>query len=243
MRWLRSVIFLASLPVTALVLALVGWPLVFLGRDKAMRVTKLWARIALWSAKYIAGTGYRLENHENMPTGGAIVASNHQSMWETIALYALLPNPVIIFKKELLRVPVYGWWARATGNIIIDRDGGAKSLRKVMNQAKERIAEGAQVIVFPEGTRIPVGKTGKYQSGVAGVYKFTAARCYLVAHNSGCFWRRPGVIKIPGEITLRFLPPIEPGLDAKTFLAQLQAQIDGARPDLQIARRGDQENI
>ena len=153
-------------------------------------------------------------------------------MWETLAAFELLPKPVVILKKELLRVPIYGWWARPAGHLAIDRKGGAKALRALQRAAARKIAEGAQIVVFPEGTRMPPGQTRAYHSGVAGIYAAANAPCVPIAHDSGRFWRYPGIWKSPGEITVRVLPPIAPGLDRKTFLAELQARINAARPDL-----------
>ena len=167
-----------------------------------------------------------------MPQGGALIAANHQSQWETIALYAMAPKPVMVFKKELTRIPVYGWWAARAGNIPVDRKGGAKALRAMTRAARARADAGEQIIIFPEGTRKKPGDPIALQPGVAGIYAAMNAPCTPVAHDSGRFWRFPGGEKIPGVITLRFLPAIAPGLDRKEFLRTLAASIESGRPDL-----------
>ena len=234
-RRIRSAIFAAFLILLIAVMGVVCLPIILFGRTAARGVVKLWAQITLVALKAIAGVSYRVEGAENMPQSGALIASNHQSMWETVAFYALVPKPVMILKKELLNVPVYGWWARAAGNIAIDRNGGARALRAMMRAAKDRIDAGEQIVIFPEGTRSAPGARAPLQPGVAGIYTATGAPCVPAAHDSGRFWRHPAMEKIPGTVTLRLLPPIKPGLDRKTFLRTLAAQIEHARPDIEPA--------
>ena len=237
---LRSYAFTAFLVLTIVVLGVLCLPALLFGKETARRVVQFWARLTLRALKTIAGVNYRVEGRENLPSGGALVAVNHQSMWETIALYALLPRPVVILKKELLRLPIYGLWARATGNIAVDREGGARALKAMRAAARAAIADGEQVVVFPEGTRVEPGQTVRFQPGVAGVYAAAEAPCVPGAHDSGRFWRHPGVQKVTGCITLRMLPPLAPGLDRKEFMAALKTSIENARPDLAVpaAERG-----
>lgn len=232
---LRSYAFTAFLILTILIMGVLCLPAVAFGKGAARPIARFWARMMLGALKAIAGVSYRIEGREHMPTGGAIVAANHQSMWETIALYALLPKPVMILKKELLKIPIYGWWALPTGNIAVDRKGGATALRAMRKAARTAIENGEQVVVFPEGTRSPPGARAAFQPGVAGIYAAAGAPCAPAAHDSGRRWRYPGVRKTPGQITLTFLPPIAPGLDRKEFLRTLKTRIERARPDLQNA--------
>lgn len=223
---LRSAAFLVYLLAGTLVTAVLAAPTLLFGEKAAREAVRVWARLILGGLKLICGIGWRVEGREHIPTGGAIVASNHQSMWETLALFALLPKPVAIFKQELLRIPIYGWWGLRAGSIAVDRKGGAKAMRAMTRAAAAKIADGAQLIVFPEGTRRPVGARGPLQPGVAGVYLAAGAPCVLAVHDSGRFWRRPGWMKFPGVVTVRFLPPIEPGLDRKTFIRTLETRLD-----------------
>ncbi len=147
----------------------------------------------------------------------------------------LFSKPSVILKKELLRIPVYGWWAKRSGNIVIDREGGARELRRLRNQAAARIAGGAQVVVFPEGTRVAPGETAPYQPGVAGIYLAAGAPCVPIAHDSGRYWRKLGGALAPGVITVRILEPIPPGLDRREFQQLVETRINAARPDLDAA--------
>jgi len=239
MTQLRSFIFKIFVVATTLALALIGAPALLFGKRPARAMAKFWARIILGGLNLICGVTHRLEGRDYMPTGGAIVAANHQSMWETLALYALLPAPVMIFKKELLKIPIYGWWLGLAGNIMIERHGGAKTLRTLQRAAAACINDGEQVIVFPEGTRLQPGETARYKPGVAGLYAVTGVPCTPVAHDSGRYWRGDNSTMSPGEITMKFLPPIAPGLDRRIFLKEIQARIDAARPDLRARREGN----
>lgn len=207
-------------------------PMALFGHDAARATVKAWAKLSLRALKAITGISHRIEGAENIPSSGALIAANHQSMWETIALYALTPNPVVVFKQELTAIPVYGWWAGLAGNIQIDRGGGAKALRAMTRKAKLHTEAGHQIIIFPEGTRGKPGERRALLPGIAGMYAVTGAPCVPVAHDSGRFWRHPGNEKVSGTITLRFLPPIPPGLNRKVFLSELSTRIDNARPDL-----------
>ncbi|WP_411817039.1 lysophospholipid acyltransferase family protein [Hyphococcus sp. DH-69] len=232
---IRSLIFTILLILSIAVMGIICLPMI-INKNAARKTVQLWARIALWLLHHIAGVKLHLEGKENIPQSGAIIAANHQSMWETIALYALMPKPVMILKKELLNIPVYGWWARGAGNVAINRQDGAKALRAMTRQTVEHIEAGEQVIVFPEGTRIPPGERASIKPGVAGLYAATKTICVPVAHDSGRHWLHPGIKKIPGTITMRILPPIQPGLDRKSFTEELRGSLERARPDLEDQR-------
>lgn len=232
MQHFRSTVFSIFLVSLVVVMGVMLSPVMLFGKNPSRAVIQYWARLTLGGLKLIAGVSYRVEGAQNIPAGGALIAANHQSMWETIALYALTPKPVMIFKKELLQIPVYGWWAARAGNIAVDRKGGAKALRAMSRAAKDRTDAGEQIVIFPEGTRMQPGEKTSLQPGVAGIYAATGAPCTPVAHDSGRHWRHPDGGKTPGVITVRFLPPIEPGLDRRAFLRDLKSRLETARPDL-----------
>lgn len=218
----RSLLFDVYLALVTAVMGILFLP-ALADRRAARVVTRLWARSALAGLKAICGLSHRIEGAELIPEGPAIVAANHQSMWETIALLALLPRPAVIFKKELLRVPVYGWWATRTG-VPVDRSAGAKALRMLRRETERHIRRGDQIVVFPEGTRGLPGALGPLQPGVAGMYLVAEAPVTPAIHNSGEFWRHPGGAKRPGVITIRFLPAIAPLKPRREFMTEL----DGA---------------
>lgn len=225
----RSVLFTAFLALSTGVLGVLFLPALLFGQDGARAIIKLWSHLALGALKMFCGISHRVEGRENLPTGAAIVAANHQSMWETIALFAILKRPTMVFKRELLNVPVYGWWARASG-VMLDRAAGAKAIRALQAATAQRLGRGDQIVIFPEGTRGPPGGLLPLLPGVAGVYLVANAPVTPAVHNSGSFWRHPGLEKTPGIITLRILPAIPPGLPRREFMARLEAALSGAAP-------------
>lgn len=231
MAWPRSLLFFVFLFTITPLMALLCAPALFFGEGPARACIRSWARLMLGALHVICGVRYRLIGAENITSGGAIIASNHQSMWETISLFAFLPRPVMVFKKELARNPVYRFWAKYAG-VAIDRTAGVKAIRALSEAARHAISEGRQFILFPEGTRVAPGRTRPFQSGVAAVYKSAGAPCVPIAHNSGAHWLHPGPLKRPGEIIIKVLPAIEAGLPRKEFEALLEARINAARPDL-----------
>lgn len=215
----RSLLFDIYLALVTVVMGIVFLP-ALADRRAARVITRLWARSALAGLSAICGLRHRIEGADLIPDGPAIVAANHQSMWETIALLALLPRPAVVFKKELLRIPVYGWWAMRTG-VPVDRSAGAKALRMLRRETERHIRRGDQIVVFPEGTRGSPGALGPLQPGVAGMYLIAEAPVTPVIHNSGEFWTHPGGLKSEGVITIRFLPAIAPRKQRRDFMAEL----------------------
>ncbi len=222
----RSYIFTLFLALLTGVLGILCLPAVLFGPDAARAVVKIWSRVALAALELICGVSHRIVGAENLPSGAAIVAANHQSMWETVALYAILDRPVMVFKRELLNVPVYGWWARATG-VMIDRNAGPKAIKALRAETDKRLAKGDQIVIFPEGTRGPPGGLLPLLPGIAAVYLVADAPVTAAVHDSGLYWRHPGVMKNPGVITLRILPAIPTGLPRKVFMARLEEALGG----------------
>ena len=226
---LRSYAFTLFMAMLTAVMGLALAPLLLFGTRAAQWSVRRWARIVLFALRVICGVDMKIKGAEHIPDGPAIVAANHQSMWETVSLMALLPRPVIVFKKELLRIPVYGWWAWAAG-LAIDRDAGVKSMRSLKRDAALRMQARNQIVIFPEGTRGAPGGLSPLLPGVAGVYLAAEAPVTPAVHNYGEHWRHPGSLKTPGTITLEFLPPIPPGLPRREFMAALeQALLSGDR--------------
>ncbi|MEM8934969.1 MAG: lysophospholipid acyltransferase family protein [Pseudomonadota bacterium] len=232
MARVRAILFIAFVAmVTVIFGALIALSLPF-GGDGARNGAKAWNRTAFWGLRLIGGVTFRVENPERLPEGGALIAANHQSMWETMALYILLPRPAMIARKSLTKIPIFGWLLGPGGAILVDREGGAKAMRGLLREAQARVEKGEQVIVFPEGTRVPTGQTRPFKPGVAGICAAIKAPCTPIAHNSGAFWPHRALALYPGQITLRVLPAIEPGKDRNAFLRTLEAAIINARPDL-----------
>lgn len=191
-----------------------------------------WARTVLFGLAHICGIRADIAGRENLPTGPAIIAANHQSMWETVWLYAHLRHPIFVIKQELTRVPVFGFWLRKSGAIAIDRDAGPKSLRALLRDTRRAIKSGAQIVIFPEGTRLQPGETIALKPGIAGIYQACGAPVSVVGHDSGRRWLYPGWQKRLGPVQMRIAPPIPPGAEREDFLASLERTMLATRPDM-----------
>ncbi len=185
-----------------------------------------WAAGNMWLMKVLAGIDVEVRGRERLPDGPMIVASKHQSAWDTFAYHVFLDDPAIVLKKELLRLPLYGWYCRKTKMISVDRKGGSTALRAMLRAGREVAAEGRPLLIFPQGTRTAPGMTLPYQPGTAAFYKDLAVPVVPVALNSGLFWPRRRFLRQPGTIVIEFLPPIDPGLDRKQFTAELERRIE-----------------
>jgi 1-acyl-sn-glycerol-3-phosphate acyltransferase len=195
-----------------------------------------WARGVNWLMRVIVGLRVEIRGREYMPKGGAIVAAKHQSAWDTLAWHALLDDPAIVLKKELLFIPIYGLMCIKTRMIAIDRKGHASALKAMIRKARQAIAEGRAIVIFPQGTRVAAGTAvadAPYQPGVSALYRNVHAPTIPVALNSGLFWPRRSFRRYPGTIVLEFLEPIEPGLSRKAFDKILIERIENATERLE----------
>ena len=175
----------------------------------------------------ICGLSVKIEGLENLPkTDGDIVASKHQSALETTVFHRIVPNTFYVLKKELMWLPLAGIYFLKTGCIPIDRKGGAKTMRKMLSGVQKRLAEGMNLIIFPEGTRTVPGAKHPYSPGVAFLYDQCHVPVVPVALNTGCFWGKNQTVKKPGVAVIRFLKPIEAGLPKREFLDTLYQRIE-----------------
>lgn len=224
MTAIRSALFAALFNTWTLVLGTLYLPLLLCPPKVVAGPAKFWVRGAFVLLRLICGLSYRVEGA--VPKGAALVAAKHQSTLETFAFRLILDDPAVILKRELLNIPIFGWYLGKTGVIAIDRSAGMKALKEMVKGAEAAAAAGRQVLIFPEGHRMEVGATPEYHSGIAMIYAGLNLPCVPVAVNSGLFWGRGSLAKRPGEVTLRFLPPIPAGLDRKSFMARLEAAIE-----------------
>jgi 1-acyl-sn-glycerol-3-phosphate acyltransferase len=229
---LRSLLFNVGWYVGTAIIAIVGMPILLLPRRAVVAWADFWIDFCLWWLSLTCGVTHRLQGLENRPAGPVILACKHQSSWETLAFHRLFPNAATVLKRELLFIPVVGWAMARAGNIAVERGEGAKALRSLLRQAKAAVAEGRSILIFPEGTRTPVGAERAYHAGTAALYRQLGVPVVPVALNSGLFWGRRKFIKWPGIIDVEVLPPIPPGLDRETFMATLRDRIEGATKQL-----------
>jgi 1-acyl-sn-glycerol-3-phosphate acyltransferase len=244
MTALRALAFNLVFWFGTLIFGIAGLPFLLTPRRATMRFGRFWAQAVLFALRHIVGLDGEVRGRENIPPGGCLIAMKHQSMWDTLMLPPLLGDPAVVIKRELQYVPFYGWYATRAGSIFIDRKGGAGALRRMVAAAKQAVAEGRPVVIFPQGTRTPPGappEEAPYQPGIAALYRELGVPLVPTAVNSGLYWGRRAFVKRPGRIVAEFLPPISPGLPRRELMAVLESRIEHATAALEreaIAYRG-----
>lgn len=224
---LRSALFMLLLVVFTVPYAS-GVMLCFALPHRWRRMTVVpWVHVAAWLIEHVLGIDYRVIGRENIPDRPAVILSKHQSAWETIVLQLIFPWTLFVWKKELLWLPFFGWGLAATPMIAVDRGGGKAALRQLVEQGRRRLAQGYWIIIFPEGTRTPVGTHRRYKAGGAHLAVETGAPVVPVALNAGEFWSRRAFIKYPGTVTVSIGPAIDPtGLSAEDVNARAEAWME-----------------
>ena len=228
MNMVRSLLFWIWFNGSILVIGTFGAPYVLLSPTGGSAVMELWARVAAFGARWICGIKIDVRGLENLPAGPVMIASKHQSTFDTVAPTLFTKWPVYVLKQELLDMPIFGWYCQRAGLIAIDRDGHMSALRKMIAQAKERFAQGRPLIIFPEGTRQEIGAPPDYKSGVAGIYMLLGVPCVPMALNTGLVWPAHGFMRYPGTAVFEFLPVIPAGLKRAEFMAILEERIEAA---------------
>jgi 1-acyl-sn-glycerol-3-phosphate acyltransferase len=226
--FIRSVIFYIYFVTLTVVMYAGALPTLIMPRKAIVWTSKSWSRAVFWGLRVFAGCD--MEVRGEIPRGTVLVASKHMSMWDTMALYTLLDDVCVVVKRELFRIPFYGWYIQKAGVIGIDRSAGASALRLMAADAKPIIAAGRPIAIFPEGTRKKPGEPPDYKPGVAGLYGLLGLPCVPVALNSGQFWT--SFTKYPGRIVIEFLPAIPAGLKRAEFMRELQSRIESATTEL-----------
>ncbi len=233
MIFLRSLIFLlvkAVMTIPFSLITLMTFPLPAMLR---YRVISQWSWIVTWLTRVIVGIRYRVEGLENLPAGSAVILSKHQSAWETIVFQQIFPPLSFVLKKNLLYIPFFGWGLALFSPIAIDRGAGREALKQIEAQGKERLKSGFWVLIFPEGTRVAPGESGKFQIGGAWLAVKAGVPVVPVAHNAGRFWPKNGFRKYPGEIVVKIGAPIPTeGRKAAQVLAESETWIEQAMRDL-----------
>jgi 1-acyl-sn-glycerol-3-phosphate acyltransferase len=228
MRLARSILFNIAFYLNTLLWMVILIPLFAAPRRVFMHGPKAWARCSLWLLRVIAGTRSEYVGLERIPPGGLLVAAKHQSAWETIALVPIFEDPTFILKRELMWIPLFGWYLAKARCVPIDRRAGALALAKMNERAREEARAGRQILIFPEGTRKAPGARPAYKYGVAHLYDNLRVPCLPVALNSGLYWPRRSVIRRPGTIRMEILEPIPPGMPREVFFPVLQERIETA---------------
>lgn len=229
LKFLRSTLFalymlFVFLPFTGFV-AITSWMKL---RERYDFVTQWNSRNVLRAFERILGIRYRVIGRENIPPAPAVFLAKHQSAWETLAFAEFLPPAAYVAKRELLRIPFFGWGMAKMPIVTIDRSGGKDALNQVVDQGKALMRDGYSVVIFPEGTRTAIGSRRRYKIGGARLAVEAACAAVPIAHNAGEFWQRNAFVKQPGEIVVSIGPAIPTaGRTAEAVNADVEAWIEG----------------
>jgi 1-acyl-sn-glycerol-3-phosphate acyltransferase len=238
MQFIRSIAFSIFLTIWSAIIPLLYSFVFFTKSSKAAdHGAKVWTIVALWVLKKLCRVEYEFVGLEKIPQEPCIIACKHQSMWETMVMHLAIQRPVYAFKKELLKIPFYGWYIQIMSGITVNRKGGASALKDLIKQTKKYLAGGQNIVLFPQGTRVPVGASAEkypYQAGVTALYLSSGVKVVPAALNSGLFWSKSSIFKKPGKIILEFLDPIEPGLSKQEFNSRLENAIEKRSNELAI---------
>jgi 1-acyl-sn-glycerol-3-phosphate acyltransferase len=241
--FLRSLVYNVLFYVLLICWLIVAIPTLAMPRTAIMMVAKLWSRQSTWLLRIVCNVKVEYRGVDKIPKGPLLVASKHQSMWETFALLQMFDQPLYILKRELTRIPFFGWYLIKVGMISVDRSAGGRALLKMVRQASQEVRNGRQLIIFPEGTRRPAGAPPAYKPGVAQLYASCRGQCLPVALNSGLFWPRRTFMRYPGTLVVEFLDPVPPGLSRDEFLKRISATIEDATARLVETAQREQEQL
>lgn len=226
MTTIRSALFFLLFWIWSIIMNVLFLPGLLLPRKVIVTGQRIWTIGIIVMMRVICGLKVEIRGRENLAKGRAIIASKHQSIFETMVFHWLVNDPAMIMKKELLQIPVYGWYCRKTKMITVDRKGHAAALRSMIEQAQAALEMERQVVIFPEGTRSAVGENPPFQPGIAALYGKLDNPVTPIALNTGLYWPRKKFICRPGTLVIEILPPIEAGLKRKDFMSRLQSAID-----------------
>lgn len=211
------------------VLAILYIPLLALPRSALREGIRLWARLLIWGMRVFGGVRLEVRGLERLPKGvPVLLAAKHQSMFDIVPAFAYMPDALFVMKKELMRIPVFGWHNRKHGTIVVDRQGQAQAMRKMISEARDRFREPRQLLIFPEGTRRQPGAEPDYKPGVAGLYRDLDVPCVPVATNTGVHVSSSGIARSSGVVVYEVLEPIPAGLKRADFMRILQERIETA---------------
>jgi 1-acyl-sn-glycerol-3-phosphate acyltransferase len=188
--------------------------------------TRLWSRGILFGLRHLVGLTYVEEGREHVPSEPCLIVANHQSAWETLAFLVLIPDVAIVAKRELVAIPIVGWFLRRSPMIIIDRANGSQALRTMIDESRAAIAEGRSILMFPEGTRGEIDAPVQFKRGVELLYGKLGLPVLPVAVNSGLYWPHGGSHKRSGTVVVRYLEVLKPGLTGSAFMLGTQDAID-----------------
>ncbi|MEO0569723.1 MAG: lysophospholipid acyltransferase family protein [Pseudomonadota bacterium] len=223
-QWLRSFFFVAQIYFMMLPLGILFLPWALFDRRGANVACKTWCRWTIWTARWMIGL--RTEVRGTPPKEECLVVGKHQSFLDIILIFSSLPAGKFIMKRELMYAPILGQYGLRLGCVPVDRGKRSQAIQKMVEDVEAGKQAPGQLIIYPQGTRIPPGVNAPYKIGSAVLYEELGQRCFPVACNVGLFWPKKGIMRKPGTAVVEFLPPIEAGMDRDAFMADLEDQIE-----------------
>ena len=224
----RSIFFYLLLGFWTILMGILCLPYLILPSDYLNKPVKIWISGIFILLKYVCNITHEIQGIDNIPSEAVLVASKHQSAFETFALFYYLPKAIFIHKKQLFFIPIFGQYLKKINMISIDRKGGASTMRLMLKQTKEKVLHGFSIIIFPEGTRKKPGAKPDYKSGFIGIYNKMKTQILPVAVNSGKCWPKHTFIKKSGIVIIKFLPVIKSHLSRNEVLSEVEKKIEEA---------------
>lgn len=226
---LRGLAFYLAFYLSMAVVGALLFPAALVSQPFTRWACKVYFRLVFGLLRVIGGVRVRVEGP--IPEGDVVVAAKHQSMLDVFMIYATLPRALFVMKRELTRTPIFGWYALRVGAVPVDRGGGPPAMAAMVARLKADATGGDQIVIYPQGTRVPPGSRKAYKTGVFALYEATGRPCAPAATNSGLHWPR-GLALHAGDAVVRFLDPIPPGLAREAFMARLEAAIEPVAEEL-----------
>lgn len=224
----RSLIYAVVFYITTALFLLLGSWLLLAPRRWAMAGLKLHGRTCVALLDLICRTKLEVRGREHVPDGPALIVAKHQSAWDTFALIALFADPAVVLKDELKWIPLYGWFCVKFEHILVKREKASAALKALIRDAKDRVAAGRQILIFPEGTRTAPGAPPDYKPGYVALYEALGVPAVPLALNSGLYWPRRSLWRYPGTIVVQLLPAVAPGLPRASFRAHIESTLQDA---------------
>jgi 1-acyl-sn-glycerol-3-phosphate acyltransferase len=228
MIFARSLLFIALFYLWSGTFAILATPTLLGPRRAITWVFRAWSKGVIWLLAVCCAIKVEVRGAERVPKGRALIAAKHQCMFDVFAQFAWLPDSCFVMRKELMRIPFFGWFAAKSRMIVIDREGGARALKHLVREGQDRLKQERQLVIFPEGHRGEPGEAGDYQVGVAALYRDLGLPAHLVATNSGVHWPAHGFLRRPGVIVFEYLEPLPAGMKRAEFMQAMEARIEAA---------------
>ncbi|MGY8681132.1 lysophospholipid acyltransferase family protein [Bradyrhizobium sp. UFLA05-153] len=241
--FLRSLVFNVLFYAVLVFWAIIALPTFLMSPRAMLTVAEWWANSTLFLMRVICNIKVEFRGVEKIPAGPLVIASKHQSFWETFGLLHFFDRPIFILKRQLMHIPVFGQFLGKTGMIAIDRSAGVKALLDMTRRARDAVRSGRQLVIFPEGTRRAPGAPPDYKTGFAQIYSACGVPCLPIALNSGLFWPRRTFMRYPGTLVVEFLDPLPPGLPKDEYIARVRGAIEEATARIVEAGRKEQEQL